>query len=269
MDTYKQLKQIIITVVESVLHLLKIHRKVVFGNSPVIVENMLGERPESLNAIDMIFGLLVDQVFRVINGEMFAKPFKRIIATKGIGVVDRAFLGFLPDDTHKLIGRDSFNHSGVNLAITLQEAKNNVFPSRSSSTLALTSAAKVALVHLHLTFETATFKLGYVIDRFTQSLVDASDSLVIKSKIVRKAVSRLLLIKATDGSYLCTDLLQRLLFSTALVSASHISSGCLMYLKRTTENALAALQKVGRTTKNILSSLCHMGILLPYGYETH
>jgi hypothetical protein len=86
---------------------------------------------------------------------------------------------------------------------------------------------------------------------------------------VSKAVSRLLLVEAGDDSNLSANLLERFLFSTDLASATNISASSFRYLKRTAENALLAPQKVGRATKNVLSPLCHMDILVPYGYETH
>jgi hypothetical protein len=78
----------------------------------------------------------------------------------------------------------------------------------------------------------------------------------------------LLLIEPLHDGNLHSDALQRLLFSTAHVPTPDISPTRLRDLERTAKNALLSPQKVGRATKNILSSLCHMDILLPYGYET-
>jgi hypothetical protein len=52
-------------------------------------------------------------------------------------------------------------------------------------------------------------------------------------------------------------------------STFHIPTTRLACLKRTTENTLSTLQKVGRTTENVLLSLCHMDNLTPYGYDSH
>ena len=48
--------------IESILHLLKIHRKMILGNPAVIVQDMLGVAPETLNAVDMIV-ILVGERF--------------------------------------------------------------------------------------------------------------------------------------------------------------------------------------------------------------
>ena len=58
--------------VESVLYFFKIHRKVIFGNTPVIVQDMLGITPKSLNAVDVVFGFLVDHVFGMIDRVVLA-----------------------------------------------------------------------------------------------------------------------------------------------------------------------------------------------------
>ena len=55
-DANKLLEQIVLTVVESVLHFFKIHRKMIFGNPPVVVQDMLGKTPETLNAGEFCFG---------------------------------------------------------------------------------------------------------------------------------------------------------------------------------------------------------------------
>lgn len=106
MDVDKQLEQIIVSVIESVFHLFKIHRKMIFGNHAVIAEDMLGKRPESLNAVDMIFGSSVHQVFGVIgviDGQVFAQSLERVVAPKSVGAVDRALSDLLPDNSHRAL----------------------------------------------------------------------------------------------------------------------------------------------------------------------
>ena len=254
--------------IKSVLHLFKIHGKVIFGNPPVIVQDVLGKRPESFNAVYVVFGFFVHHVFRVINGEMFAQPLERIVAPKGVRVVDRTLPRLLSDDGHELLFGDMLYHSRIDLAIALQQAKYDVFAHGATSTLTFASTAKVALVHLHFAVQFASIKLGHMVDSFTQALVDARYCLVISAEIVGQAVGRLLLVEALDYGHFGTYFLKRLLFSTKLVSATHIPALGSVYLKRTTENTLLTSQKVGRAPENVLSPLCHMNILLPYGYET-
>ena len=66
--------------IESVFRLFKIQRKVIFGNPTIIVQYMLGKTPKAFKAVNMIFGFLVDQVFRMINLMVFAPAFQRVVA---------------------------------------------------------------------------------------------------------------------------------------------------------------------------------------------
>lgn len=269
MDTYKQFEQVLSPVVESILHFLKIHRKVIFGNSPVVVEDMLGKAPESLDAVDVVLGSPIHQGLAVAHRMVLAQSLEGVVAPEGVRVVDRTLPSLLSDNGHQLLLAHMLHNPRIDHAIALQQAKYNVFALCSSSSLSLASAAKVGLVHLHLAIEFASLKLGHVVDGLAQSLIEAGNRLVITAKIMGKTVRRLLLVESLDDANLGAYLPQRLLFSTALVSASDVASRGLAYLKRAAEYALSTFQKVGRTTENVLSSLCHMGILTPHGYVSH
>ena len=108
--------------VEAVLHFLKIHRKMIFGNPAIIVQNMLRKTPKTLNTVDMVLGFLVDQRFRVVDGEVLPQPFQGIVASEGVGVVDRSFPGFLSDNGHELLFRHMLHH-GV---LFLVESNSNL-----------------------------------------------------------------------------------------------------------------------------------------------
>jgi len=255
--------------IESILHLFKIHGKMILGNPPIIVQDMFGKRPESFNAIDVVFSFLVDHVFGMIDGVMFAQSLEGVVASKGVRVVDRALPGFLSDHRHQLLLGDMLHHARVDLTIALQKAKYDIFTLGSPSTHTLASAAKIALVHLNLSIQFATLKLGYMVDRFSKFLVDTGNRLIIGAKIVRETIGRLLLIESLHDSNFGTQTFQRLLLSARLVATANVSTLRSINLKRTAENTLLSSQKVGHATENVLSSLCHMDILVPYGYETH
>ena len=269
MDTKKQFEKILSPVIKSILHFLKIHRKVIFGNSPVIVQDMLGKRPESLDAVNMILGAPIHQRFTVTDRMMLAQSLQGIVAAEGVSIVYCALPGLLPDDCHQFFLGDMLHNLRVDLAIAFQKAKNDIFALSSSAAHALASAAKVALIHFNLAIELAAVQLGNMVDGLAQALVQAGDRLIIHAKVMSQTIGWLLLVESLDDGDLSAYFSQRLLFSTAFVSASDISSRCFGYLKRTTKYALSTLQKVGRTTENILSPLYHMMILTPHGYETH
>ena len=73
-----------------ILHLLKIHREMILGNPAVVVQDMLGIAPESLNAVDVV-AVLVGEGFGVVEPVMLAEALEGIVAPKGIRVVDRSF----------------------------------------------------------------------------------------------------------------------------------------------------------------------------------
>jgi len=253
--------------VESILHLFKIHREMIFGNPSVIVQNMFSKTPKTFNTVDMILAS-VSKRFAVIQAMMFAQSFQRVVASEGIRVIHRPFSRFLPDDRHELLFRYMLYDPRIHLAIALQKAKNNVFTSGTPSALAFPSATEVALVHFHFAVQPAALKFGHMVNHFSELLIDARNRLVVGAEVMREAVCRLLLVKPLHNSNLHSDSLQGLLFSTAFVPAPDVSPTCLRDLERTAEHTLLSPQKVGRATKNILSPLCHMDILLPYGYET-
>src|SRR3989338_5962828 len=255
--------------IESILHLFKIHRKMIFGNPSVIVQDMLGKTPKALNAINVIFGFLVDHVFRMINLMVFTPAFQRVVASKLVRKIDRTLSSLFSDNLHEFIGRDSFHNSRVNHPIALQKAKNNAFALRSAPTLSFASATKITLVHLDLARQFSPFQFRRMVDCLTQVLIDTSNRLVIETEIACQTVSRLCLVETFQDIQFSLQLLKRFLFSTGFVPATHISASRPFSFKRTTENALFTLQKVGRATENVLLSCNHKDILVPRGYESH
>ena len=259
----------IVSMIESVLHFFKIHGKMIFGNTPIIVQDMLCKTPESLNTVNVVLGLFVDHPFGVVDRVVFPQAFEGVVAPEFVGVVDRSLPGFLPDDSQQLFLGHVFHYSRIHLAVSLQKAKYDVFPGRTTSALALPPAAKVALVHLHLAVQFATLKFSHMVNRFTQTLVDAGNRLIIEAKVMRKSVRRLLLVEALHNGDLSSYALQGLLFSTWLVPTPYIPARGLHHLERTTEYTLFTPQKVGRAPENVLLSCNHKDILPPRGYETH
>src|SRR3989344_308349 len=255
--------------IKSVLHLLKIHGKVIFGNSSVIVQDMLRKTPKSLNAVNVIFGSLVDHVFGMINLVMLAPALERIVTSEFIRKVDGALPCLLAYNLHQLLGRDSFHNPRVNYPIALQKAKNNAFALGSTPALSFASAAKITLVHLDLARQFSPFQFRRVVDCLAQVLVDASNRLIIEAEIACQAIRRLRLVEAFQDIQFSLQLLKRLLFSTGLFPATHIPASCTPSFERTTENALFTSQKVGRAPENVLLPCNHKDILVPRGYESH
>lgn len=265
----KEFKQVVSAMIKSILHLFKIHGKMIFGNPSIVVQDMFGKTPKAFNAVYVVFRLSIDQMFRMINLVMFSPALQGVVASELVGVIDRPLPCLLSDNRHQFLSRDSLHNSCIHPAIAFQKAKYNAFAFCPASTPSLASAAKVALVHFNLARQLATLQFRYMVYRFTQALVDAGDSLVIDAEIMCKFVGRLHLVEAFQYIQLSFQLPKRLLFSTGLVSAANVTTMRPIGLERTTENTLFASRKVGCAPENVLLPLCHMDNLVPYGYDYH
>jgi len=254
--------------IESIFHLFKIHRKMVFGNPSVIVQNMFRKTPESFNAVNMIFGPRVNQSFRVTHRMMLPQTFERVIAPERVCVVDSSFPRFLADDGHEFLFGHMLHHARIDLAIALQKAKYDVFARGAPTTLPFTSAAKVAFIHLHVAIQFAAFQFRHMVDGVSELLIDARNRFVVEVEIMGETVRRLLLIEPLNDGNFRSNTFQGFLFSTGLVPASHIPARCLRDLKRTAENALSSPQKVGRTVENVLFLHNQAVLYHVLGYET-
>ena len=254
--------------IKSVLHLFKIHREVIFGNSSVIVQNMLGIAPKSLDPVDMVLAA-VSKGLAVIQAMVLAPALQGIVASEGVRVIHRSLSGALSDMGHQFISRHLLHDLGVDPSIPLQKAQNNAFPRGSPATLAFPSTTEISLVYLNLALESACFQLCYMIDRLAQTLVDAGHHLIIQTQVRSYAIGRLLLVETPKNTDLFAQTLQRFLFSTTLAPAFDIAAAGLVNFERTAEYALSPPQKVGRTVENVLLTSNHKGILTPRGYEIH
>ena len=224
--------------VETVLHFFKIHREVIFGNSAIIVQNMFRITPKSFNAVNMIFAF-VGKRLAVVQPMVFAQPLQGVVAPEGVGVIDRSFSGMLSDMTHQLFSGHLFHHLGIHPAVAFQKPKYNAFAGRSTASLAFAPAAKVGLINLNLAFQFTRLKFGYMVDRFTQMLIDASHHLIIKAEVACHTIGRLLLVEASDNTNLFAQAFERLLFSTRFISAPDVPALRFRHLERTEEDALS------------------------------
>ena len=255
--------------IESVFHLFKIHRKVVFGNTAIVVQNMFRKAPKSFNAVNVVFRLSIDHGFRMIHAVVLPEAFEGVVAPERVSVVDRTLPRFLPDNRHQLVFAYMLNDSRIHSSIAFQKAKNDAFASRATSPFSLASAAKVCLVKFYLASQLFSFKFRNMIDRLTESVVHSTHCLIVEIKITRETVRRLLFIEASNDRNFFLQLLQRFLFSTGTVTTPNVSSFCSAYFERTAKHTLPSSQKVGRTTENVISSCNHKDILASFGYESN
>jgi hypothetical protein len=105
-----------------------------------------------------------------------------------------------------------------------------------------------------------------MVQGFSEALVDAGDHFDVDLQIPTESVSWLEQIEPLQDRNLPTQATETFALATEL--AFHIAPTRVQDLKGPTKNALAPPQKVGRTTKNRVSSCNHAPLLAHHGYET-
>ncbi len=214
----------------------------------------------------MVLGSFIDKLFGVIDDQMLTKALQGLIASKGIGKVNRALAGMVLDMGHEGPRRDRLHYLGVDPAVPLQKAKDDAFASSASASLPLSSTPKVGLIELNLARELSAFQFSGMKEHHPQSLIHPGNSLGIQAQITSQSISRLLLIKALQDGNLAAQLREAFLLTAE--HAFNIATSRLYRLKRTAKNTLATIQKVGRTTKNRMSPSNHKYLQGYIGYET-
>ena len=239
----------------------------ILGDAAVVIQNVFGITPKAFDPIDMIFDFPpAYERFGMVDRMMFPIPFQGLVAPKGIGIVDRPFPRLGLDMPHEFLRADRLHHFGVDAVFPLQEPKDDAFARGRSSSFALPFPAKVSFVQFDLPFEFAPFQLSQMEQGFPQALVHPRDDFDIHAQVLCQPISRLQLIEPLQNRNLATQPTQTFAFATEL--AFHIAATGVQDLKGATENTLAAPQKVGRTTKNRVSSSNHAPVLAHTGYET-
>ena len=253
--------------VKPVFHFFKIHRKMIFGNPPIIVKNMFSKTPKTFDAVNVILGTFIDQLFFVLDGMVLTPTFQGVVASEFVGEVNRAFSGFSSDNRHQFISRHFLHHFGINPAIALQQAKNDAFALGSTTPLSLASAAKIALIHLNLAEKSLALQFRHMVNGLSQFLIYSSHRLVAQIKIACQTIGRLSLVKSFDYGNLSSQLFQT--FMPPALPTFGVAATSAIDFKRTAKYAFSTPQKVGRTAENILLPFRHMDILVPHGYDYH
>ena len=70
-------------------------------NTSVVVQNMFSITPKPLNAFNVVLGSLIDKFLGVIDYQMLTKALQRLIASKGICIVNRALAGVVLNMGHE------------------------------------------------------------------------------------------------------------------------------------------------------------------------
>ena len=87
----------------AVFHLFQIQGEVALRNPSVVVQPVLGKRPESFNAIDVnaTTFLVSFEFLGMLYSVVFPVSFQGVVAAELIGVVHRTLSGFLANHVHE------------------------------------------------------------------------------------------------------------------------------------------------------------------------
>jgi len=187
-------------VVEAVLHLLEVEREHAPGYPAVIVQPMLGETPESLNAVDVDGPLstFANERLGMLQGVVLAIALEGVVAPELVGVVDRALAGLPADDVHEHLLGDRVHHLGIHPPIPLQKPEYDTFARSPSAALALPPAAEVGLIELDLARQSPRLPFTLLDDRQTKPVVDAFHRLVWNLEVERRQERGLLATERRD-----------------------------------------------------------------------
>jgi hypothetical protein len=185
---------------------------------------------------------------------MLTKALQRLIASKGIHIVNRVLAGMVPDMGHEPPPRPT-SLPWCRSCHPVPTGQNDAFASSTKASLPPPCTPKLGLIHLNLTREFGAFQFCRMKEHNPQPLIHPGNGLDIRVQITVQSISRLLLIKALQDDNLAARLRKAVLLTVE--HAFDIAIRCLNPLKRTTKNTLATIQKVGRTTKNRMSPNNH------------
>ncbi|MEO8324694.1 MAG: hypothetical protein ABI618_02520 [Nitrospirota bacterium] len=209
---------------------------------------MLGVTPKSFDAINMVFDSApAHETFGMDDRMMFPIGSQGLNAPNGIPVIDRAFPLLGLDMPHEFFGTDRLHDFGIHAVFLLQQPKHDIFASGASAPFPLPLSHKVGLIQFDLPFEFAPFQLGQMVLDFSHSMVDPCHHFDVHSQISTQPTQAFALVAELEF---------------------HIAPTGVQDFERSTKNALPATQKVGRTTKNRVSSSKHESFLAHIGYET-
>ena len=138
-----------ITTVEAPFAFFEEKKEAFFGDTVEPSEMALGLVPEILDPVDVV--VLIGEQLRVVDaGVMKARHVKRVIAPEAVRVDDAVGQDHALHDGQKRVGAGVGYHHRVDPASTLEQPENRDFPGCPAPSLALSDAAKVALVDFNL-----------------------------------------------------------------------------------------------------------------------
>ena len=134
--------------VEPLFNFLQIHRKMIFRDAAIIVENVLGKRPKPFDPVDVVLRSAIHEILGMVDGVMFALASPRSIASKRIRVGDGTFAGSGLNVSHEGVRRHVFDHLRIDSSIPLQQPEDHAFAGCAPAPAPLPPSAEIGFVQL-------------------------------------------------------------------------------------------------------------------------
>ena len=172
--------------VEAKFHLFQIQEKMTAPDSIIAPQFSFGERPKTLDAVDVV-SFSRELASPVVNAIMSVAVRKEaVIRAERIGI-DGASLGdFLLDDEPERGTGDVRHRAGVDSAVALKQPENSDFPGGAPAAIAFTMPAEIGLVNLNLAGE-RRFAFTCPSDGDTDAIIDPLGAVSMDAKLAAGA----------------------------------------------------------------------------------
>lgn len=177
------------SMVKAKFHLLQIEEKVAAPDSIITPQLCFGERPKTLNAVNVV-SLSDEFSSSMVNPVMPVAVSKQaIIGKERIGINVAAFWDFLFDNKARDCAGNIGDRAGVDPAIPLKKPENSDFSSCTPAAVALAMPAEIGLVHFDFSRERC-FTLAFFGDSGTNKRIDSLGTVAMDAKFTGCAYRR-------------------------------------------------------------------------------
>ena len=170
------------SMIEAKFHLFQIQEKVATPDSIVAPQLVLGERPKTLNTVDVVLlsrelaPAVVDSVVPVSVGE------EAVVRAKRVRVDCTPLRNLLLDNEPEDSAGDIWYRSCVDSAITLEKPEYSDFSSCAPASIPLAMSSEVAFINLNLSREWG-FPLTFCDNSFANKIVDPFCAMTVGSNL--------------------------------------------------------------------------------------
>lgn len=172
------------------LYFFQVQVKMLLRDTPILVQPVLSEAPEALNAVKMVSASGSSFLFADYN--VCASDGQRSIGVPVVGVVQAPRLGMRFDQGQQHLAATAGDGEGQHLPVAHVHAKNHLFSTGSPASFTVPTTTEESLVHLNRTRErqVADFRHRCSVDRFAEHGEDAMTCLQRDADVPSRPIHR-------------------------------------------------------------------------------